>query len=135
MSRRWLGVIAVAVIAAGIIALKQRAPDAASAGGGPTVPPATPTVLLFADPGEAGASCGCGQIIRLVRAAAGPGLRVEELDPRRDAAEAQRYAVRVQPTVVILDRGGRETERFEGEAQGALKGLRAALGRLTPRRP
>lgn len=135
MSRRWIGVVAVAVIAAGIVALKQRSPGAASAGGGPTVPAAAPTVLLFADPGEAGASCGCGQIIRLVRGAAGPGLRVREVDPGRDAGEAQRHHVRVQPTVVILDRGGRETERFEGEAQGALEGIRAALRRLTPRRP
>ena len=134
MSGRWIGVAAVVVVAAGIVLLKQRSNTAAAHDRGPPTASA-PEVLLFADARQAEASCGCGQIIRLVRAAATHGARVRELDPAGADGEARRHRVRVQPTVLVLDRDGRETGRFEGEARPTIDAIRSALRRLAPRLP
>lgn len=134
MNRRWIGVVVVAALAAGVIFLKQQS-DAASTHDRRPPSTAAATVLLFADPREAAASCGCGQIVRLVRSAATRGVQVRELDPARAEPEARRHRVRVQPTVVVLDREGREAGRFEGEGRRTIDAIRSALEKLPPGRP
>jgi hypothetical protein len=88
--------------------------------------------LLFADPREAESSCGCGQIIRMVRGANVPGIvAVQEFDPQRESEAARVHAVRVNPTVIIARRDGVEQVRFEGESPDVIAGLRGALAALT----
>jgi hypothetical protein len=88
-------------------------------------------VLLFADPREAESSCGCGQIIRMVRGANVPGIvAVQEFDPQRESEAARVHAVRVNPTVIIARGDGVEQVRFEGESPDVIAGLRGALAAL-----
>jgi hypothetical protein len=89
-------------------------------------------VVLFADPREAESSCGCGQIIRMVREAGVRGVvAVREFDPQRDSEAARVHAVRVAPTVIIAGSDGVERERYEGESPEVIAGLRRALAALT----
>jgi hypothetical protein len=89
-------------------------------------------VLLFADPREAESSCGCGQIIRMVRGADVPGVvAVQEFDPQRESEAARVHSVRVNPTVIIARGDGVEQARFEGESPDVIAGVRGALATLT----
>jgi len=89
-------------------------------------------VLLFADPREAKSSCGCGQIIRLVREISIPGIvAVQEFDPQRESEAVRVHAVRVNPTVIISGGDGVEQARFEGESPDVIAGLRGALAELS----
>jgi hypothetical protein len=84
---RWIGLVVVAILVVGVIVYRQL---------GTRVDSETPStvgtadgagsVLLFADPAEAETSCGCGQIIRLVRGANARGLAVREVAPSSDSA-------------------------------------------------
>jgi hypothetical protein len=98
----------------------------------PVLTSAAAQVLLFADPHEAESSCGCGQIIRMVREAGLPGVvAVDEFDPQRDPEAARVHAVRVAPTVIIAGSDGVERQRFEGESAEVIADLRGALASLT----
>ena len=98
----------------------------------PAVPSAAIQVLLFADPREAESSCGCGQIIRMVREVDLPGvIAVQEFDPRRDPEALRLHSVQVAPTVVIAGGDGVERERFEGESPEVIDALRGALEAVT----
>ena len=97
----------------------------------PELPSVTSQVLLFADPREAESSCGCGQIIRMVREAGVAGVvAVHEFDPQRDSEAARLHAVRVAPTVIVAGSDGVERQRFEGESAEVIADLRGALGAL-----
>lgn len=86
------------------------------------------TVLLFADPREAEGSCGCAEIIRLVRDMSDvSGVVVREVDTRNPGEENRRYGVRVSPSVIILDAAGKEHDRFEGESGDTIEALRKVL--------
>lgn len=98
---------------------------------------AVATVVLVANLGEAEASCGCGQIIRAVRAAAARGVRTREIDARnRDdlVVAAQRYKVLVQPAVVMVDAADAEVRRYDGESKETVASLVADLDRLASRK-
>ena len=92
MSRRVIVGSLVVVAVALILWLKPRTPT----NGTPEVPdpalaPAVTQVLLFADPREVESSCGCGQIIRMVRAADVPGSwrfrsSTRSVSPRRSVS-------------------------------------------------
>ncbi len=128
MKHQWLGALAVLLAAAGIIAVKQLAP--ASGGSPPTGPGSpTPAVVLFADPAEAESACGCGEIIRFVRAAASRGVPVREVPPA-DTETNRAYRVTVSPTVVFLDPHGTIVSRFEGEGAQTIEAIRASLDKL-----
>jgi hypothetical protein len=89
-------------------------------------------VLLFADPREAESSCGCGQIIRMVRGVDAPGVvAVQEFDPRRDPEALRIHSVKMAPTVIIAGGNGVEQARFEGESPEVIAGLREALAAVT----
>lgn len=129
MNRKWLGVVAVLVAAAGIIAYKQiSTPKVTGVHGGDRS--VRPAVVLFADPREAESACGCGQIIRLVRAAAERGVPVREVAPDDDAEMTRAHRVTVNPTVFFLDESGRVVARHEGEGSDVIEAIRAGLERL-----
>lgn len=96
-------------------------------------PPAA--VLLFADPREAGTSCGCAEVIRLARGAGSvSGVGFREFDTRKPSAEAKRYGVLVSPTVIITDADGTEKTRFQGESGEVIAKLRGAMSALQTER-
>jgi hypothetical protein len=92
---------------------------------------ASPRVLLFADPREAEATCGCGLIFHAVREAAAAGVATREVDPERDRALVTQYRVTVEPTVIFLDESGHETSRREGEAGETIAAIETELGRMS----
>lgn len=85
------------------------------------------TLILFADLREADSSCGCGEVIRMVREAARKGVSIHELEPRSADALVQRHRLTSSPTVLLLGPDGREQARFTGEGADTLQGLRARL--------
>jgi hypothetical protein len=137
MRRRAIAVSLVVFAIAIVLLLKpDRSANGPSAGGGSNAVPASSQVLLFADPREAESSCGCGQIIRMVRGADDPGVvAVMEFDPQRDSEAVRQHAVRVTPTVIIAGADGIEQVRFEGESADVIVGLRGALAALTSATP
>ena len=133
MRIKWSGLVLVALIAVALIALKQREGSAdlgeAQAAENPTSS-SSPSVLLVADLREADAFCGCGEIIRAVRKANKRGVPVQELMPDSQSDLLQRYRVLVFPTVLILDRDGREITRYEGEDKKTVSELRSRLDQM-----
>lgn len=133
MKPRWLILAAVLAAVGGVLWLKTMGPTPTEAGPTDAAQPITATVLLFADPREAGENCGCAEVIRMVRALRGtPGVRVREIDSRSPGDDARRYSVRTSPAVLILDATGNEQSRFEGESPATIAALRAALTALGP---
>ena len=90
--------------------------------------PRGPGVVLVADAREADSDCGCGEIIRRVRAAKARGVSVAELAP--DDGAVRRYGVTVAPTVVFLGSAGEVVSKQEGEAQETVAAVSAELDRL-----
>jgi predicted RNA methylase len=138
------GAAAVISVAIGIVVYKTRprpstvakADASASAIEAPsasTVAAAATTVVLIADLSEAGAPCGCGQIIRAVRAAGARGVPTKEIDPEKQPTLAAPYRALVTPTVLLLDGAGKELRRFEGEGSDVLAAMRPALEGLSSR--
>ncbi len=124
MGRR-LGLAAVLAAAIAVVAYKAivkrgeaRAPSYARG----------PAVVLVADVREAESDCGCGEIIRRVRAAKARGVSVAELAP--DDGAVLRYGVTVAPTVVFLGRAGEVVSRREGEGPETIAAISADLDRL-----
>ena len=140
MKRGWIAAIVVAVAAAAIIFYKETrgrpssgpvsgvAPRASSSGGAERV--AAGSVLLVADPDEAGNACGCGQIIRLVRSAGARGVAVREVAPGSNVSLEREYRVTVAPTVLFLDSAGHVVARHEGEAPETIDAIRSGLDQL-----
>jgi hypothetical protein len=130
-----LVVVVLAVIA--IVAFKASSRGTTSPTGASTLaataiaPTVTsrPAVVLVADAREADSDCGCGRIIRRVRAAKAQGIAVEEVGPS-DVNAGRRYGVTVVPTVVFLDTDGRVVARREGESTETLAAISADLTRL-----
>jgi hypothetical protein len=129
-----LAMVVVAVV--GIIAVKMSSrttatsPAAVAAIPAAAASPASrPAVVLVADAREADSDCGCGKIIRRVRAAKAQGVVVEELSP--DNADAGRkYGVTVVPSVVFLGPDGQIVARREGESEETLAAVSADLAKL-----
>jgi hypothetical protein len=126
MKVRWVPVVAVLLIAGALIGYKQTRRPAATPGPGDL----RPAVILIADLREAGDSCGCGEIIRAVRAAKQKGLAVRELAPGADPKLEARYEVRVNPAVLLLDPAGNVVERHEGEDADTVDAIKLGLSRM-----
>lgn len=90
-----------------------------------------PMLILFADLREADTSCGCGEVIRMVREAARNGVPLHELEPGTADVLVQRHGLTTSPTVLVLGPDGREQARFTGEGADTLQGLRARLQGLS----
>ena len=126
MKKNTLYVIIVVVLAAGLVIFKQR-----------TAPKSTnqevslPAVVLIADLREADSPKDtCAQIIQVVREARSRGVRVAELMPNSDSALLKNHRVVVAPTVLVLDKDGRELSRFEGESIATLEAIRTRLNQI-----
>lgn len=127
MKGKWIGLVFVLLAAVAIVAYKQRASGTAP----PEVATGTPSVLLVADLNEAEeAGDRCGEIIRAVRAAGKRGVKVEEFMPNSASELLARYRVVSAPTVVILDKDGREAARYEGEEEKTVQAIEAHLATL-----
>ncbi len=126
MKKNTLYVIVVVLLAAGLVIFKQR-----------TAPKITnrevslPAVVLIADLREADSpNDTCAEIIRVVREARSQGVKVTELMPNSDSDLLRNHRVVVVPTVLVLDREGRELNRFEGESVATLNAIRTRLGQI-----
>lgn len=126
MKRNTVYVIVVVALAAGLVIFKQRI---ASKGTNREIP--FPAVVLVADLREADSpNDTCARIIHVVREARSRGVRVAELMPNSDSVLLKNHHVVVAPTVLVLDRDGRELSRFEGESSATLDAIRTRLNQL-----
>lgn len=127
MKRNAVYMIIVVVLAAGLVVFKQRT---LSKGTNQEVN-TLPAILLVADLREADSTNDtCAQIIQVVREARSRGVRVAELMPNSDSALLKNHRVVVAPTVLVLDRDGRELNRFEGESIATLEAIRTRLNQI-----
>ncbi len=126
MKKNTVYVLVVLALAAGLIIFKQRMTPAS-----PNQPAVAPAVVLVADLREADSpNDTCARIIQAVRAAHTKGVSVTELMPNSDSALLKKYPVVVVPTVLVLDKDGRELSRFEGESAATLDAISAKLKEL-----
>lgn len=128
MRVRWPGVVLVALLVVGTLLLKSRiGHDRATA-----TLKVIPSVVLVADPGEANDSDdGCAVIFRAVRQAAKRGVAVAELPPDSHSNLLRQYHVLTVPTVLVLDKTGKEIGRFEGEDATTVKAVQERLATLS----
>ena len=129
-------ILAAVVIAIGaVLALKFRQAEATAAvapRAGFSAKPSRASVLLFADLREANeGEDGCALIIRAVRSARQRGLAITEYDAGSSPDVRKRYRVMVEPTVIVLDSGGHEIARYQGEDAATLAAIRAEIARLS----
>lgn len=128
MKVRWLGVGLVAVLVVCALLLKSRTPHNVSY----TTASGTPAVVLVADLREANDTDeGCAAIIRAVRQASKRGVNVAELSPDSNFNLLRRYRVLTVPTVLLLDKTGKEIGRFEGEDATTVKAVQTRLAALS----
>lgn len=127
MKSKWIGLAAIAVIALAIIANKQKS----AARSDETSKAETPAVLLVVDPSEENEKGGCGDIIHAVREAGQRGVAVREFPPNDQSNLLKRYKILTAPTLVVLDRSGNVTDRFEGEDRKTIEAIQAKLATLT----
>lgn len=126
MKRNTVYVMVIFAMAAALVVVRQRtAPKDAKQ------EIAAPSVVLVADLREADSPHDtCAEIIRAVREARSRGIRVAELMPNSDSALLKSHPIVVAPTVLILDKNGRELSRFEGESVSTLNAIRTRLNQI-----
>jgi hypothetical protein len=127
MKVRWPGVALVVLLVVGTLLVKNRirynTPSVA-----PTI---TPSVIYVADPSEADDSDdGCAVMFRAVRQAAKRGIKVAEIPPNSNSELLRKYHVLTVPTLLVLDKAGKETDRFEGEDAATVKAVQTRLASL-----
>jgi hypothetical protein len=132
MTWRWIGLLAIALVATAIVVYKAAVSGSSSFDVSIAGPPdgRSPLVLLIADPRQAEQACGCAEILQLVRAVGSRGLPVREIAPEANEAAVRKYRVVVSPTVLILDESGSEVARYEGEDRRTIEAIRTDLERL-----
>ncbi len=126
MKRNTFYMLFIVALAGVLIAIKPRlaAPK-------PNTESSTPAVVLVADLSEAdSANDTCARIIQAVREARSRGISVTELMPNSDSVLLKSHRIVVAPTVLVLDKDGRELSRFEGESVATLEAVRARLNQL-----
>ena len=128
MKVRWSGVILVGLLVLGTLFLKSRTRQHGALD--PTK--GIPAVILVADPSEANdGDDGCAVMFRAVRGAAKRGVAVAEVAPNSNPDLLRRYHVLTVPTVLLLDRTGKEITRFEGEDVTTVKAVQNRLAALS----
>lgn len=126
MKRNTLYVIVIVALAAGLIIFKERIVSKDT-----NREVALPTVVLVADLREADSpNDTCARIIHLVRETRSRGVRVAELMPNSDSVLLKEHYIVVAPTVLVLDRDGRELSRFEGESTATLDAIQTRLNQI-----
>ena len=128
MKVRWPGLALVVVLVIGILFVKNRTHQNAV----PATVKRIPSVILIADPNEAdGSDDGCAVMFRAVRHAAKRGVAVAEVAPNSNPDLLRRYHVLTVPTVLLLDKTGKEITRFEGEDVTTVKAVQNRLAALS----
>lgn len=129
MDKKWIGLAAVALLAGGVLLVKQseRSPVASTA-----ATSGTPQVLLLADMSEAGGEDGCAKIIRAVEMAGARNVRVATFGPGDATPLLKRYGVLVNPTVLVLAPDGKVAARFAGESPAIIAAVEARLAQIRP---
>lgn len=137
MKGKWIGLGCVIVAVLAIVAYKRHTPVPVngavitSAHATSTTRSEIPTVLLVTDLNEAGESGdGCSEIIHAVHAAKVRGIKVAEFMPNSPSPLLKQYRVVSVPTVVIIDKDGRESARFVGESASTVQAIKAKLATL-----
>ena len=130
MSTRWLGVAAVVIVAVGIITYKEHRSRPSTNSRMQGLSSDKPEIILVVDPREADTADNCAEIIRAVRAAAKRGVVVRELSPDSESPLLKQYRVLTIPTVLILNRDGNVTSRYEGEESTTVQQIRNGLAGL-----
>jgi len=130
MKTRWIGLLAVVIVAAGIIALKRdRAPKSAVQTTQGVLSSKT-GIILAANLSEANdKGDNCSVIIHLVRQAGKRGIKIRELSPESQSPLIERYHVLAVPTVLVLH-NGKVVSRFEGESGITVEKIRTRLAAL-----
>ncbi len=127
MKVRWPGIVLVAVLVIGVVAIKRRIPPSTA----PSPSVRAPSVVLVADFREADASNdACAEIIRTVRQASARGVQVLELPPDSNSDMLRQHHVVTIPTVLVLGQNGAELVRFEGENTATVKAIQSRLAQL-----
>ncbi len=125
-TRNFLYMLLILALAAGLIVIKKRNVLPQS-----DEQTAAPAVVLVADLREADSpNDTCARIIQAVREARSRGISVTELMPGSDSVLLRNHRVVVAPTVLVLDKDGRELNRFEGESVSTLEAVRTRLSQL-----
>jgi hypothetical protein len=128
MKVRWPGVILVALLVFGTLFLKSRMRQNAA----PSAVTEMQSVILVADPSEANDSeDGCAVMFRAARQAAKRGVAVAEVAPNSNSDLLHKYHVLTVPTVLVLDKTGKEISRFEGEDPTTVKAVQTRLATLS----
>ncbi len=131
MRTRWVGIALVVLAAAGIILYKHHRLQSSSFTPAQSGSASKPEIILVADMREADTpGDNCAEIIRLVREAGGRGVKVQEFSPESDSPLLRQYRVLTNPTVLILDRDGKELSRYEGESGATVQEIRNRLATL-----
>jgi hypothetical protein len=127
MQVKWFGLPSVILIVGVILGYKAHLSQQSHTTG----INAAPRVLLVAELSEASSpGDACAEIIHYVRAARDRGIAVQELEPGSKSELLARYHVLTVPTVLILDPGGNEVSRYEGEGRDTVKAVKAELEQL-----
>jgi len=126
---KWLPAMVVFAVVTMILIAKSRLTQPPA---GPVAEGVLPKMLLVATPEEAVSPTRCGGIVRLVRAAAQRGIRVQELTPDSRSELIAHYRVFRTPTVLIFSPGGTVHSRFEGEEVATLEALRREIQGMNP---
>ena len=129
--RSSLYMLLILALAAGLIVFKKRVTPPRS-----DKESAAPAVVLVADLKEAASpNDTCARIIQAVREARSRGIYVTELMPNSDSVLLRNHRVVVAPTVLVLDKDGRELNRYEGESIATLEAVRTRLNQLQSNKP
>jgi hypothetical protein len=131
MRKQTLYVVGVVLLVSALVIFKQR-----TVRKGTEQQDLRPAVVLVADLREADSpNDTCAQIIRAVRVAGSRGVRVLELMPDADSPVLKNHRIFVAPTVLVLDKDGRELSRFEGESTATLDAIRMRLSQIQTNSP
>lgn len=129
MDKKWIGLAVVALLAGGVVLVKQRDRPPVASG---AMTSGTPQVLLLADMSEAGGEDNCAKIIRAVEVASERRVKVATFGPGDASPLLQRYSVLVNPTVLVLTPDGKVAARFEGESAATVAAIEARLAQIRP---
>ncbi|MFP5205149.1 MAG: hypothetical protein ACLGSH_07320 [Acidobacteriota bacterium] len=130
MKTRWIGILFVVVVVAGIIAWKRNSQPRAAAQNAQAGSSATPQVILVANLREANdKGDNCSVIIHLVRDAGAHGIRIRELSAGSPSPLIKRYHILTIPTLLVLYHR-RVVSRYEGESQSTVQKIRTRLAKL-----
>lgn len=130
MKTRWIGILFVVIVVAGIIAFKLHSAPTPPVQTAQAVSSEKPQVILVANLREANdKGDNCSTIIHLVREAGKHGIPTQELSPDSPSPLIKQYHVLTIPTLLVLHEGS-VVSRYEGESHSTVQKIRTRLVKL-----